>query len=66
MEILVFLEEKHLHELASKFGDEPFLMKLVYLSNIFGKLIELNLQASRKKQAPSSPSIQDQSIHSKA
>lgn len=62
-EILVVFLEKHLHEVANKFGNEQFLMKLAYLSNIFGTLIELNLQASRQKQAPSSPSIQDQSIH---
>jgi len=42
-EIRIFLEEEG-NELASKFNDEDFLMKLAYLSNMFEKLNELNLQ----------------------
>jgi len=33
-----------MYEAASKFSDEQFLMKLAYLSDVFGKLNELNLQ----------------------
>lgn len=42
-EIRIFLEEEG-NELASKFSDEDFLMKLAYLSDIFEKLNGLNLQ----------------------
>lgn len=38
---------------AAKFSDEEFLMKLAYLSDIFGKLNELNLQLQgRDKHLP--------------
>lgn len=37
-EIRVFLEEEHLLEVAGKFSEEQLLMKLAYLSDIFGKL----------------------------
>lgn len=51
--ILVFLEEENMHEVASKFSDEQFLMELAYLSDIFGKLNELNLQLQgRAKHLP--------------
>ncbi|KAM3838159.1 zinc finger BED domain-containing protein 5-like [Diretmus argenteus] len=44
-EIRVFLEEEErMDEFAGKFADEEFLMKLAYLSDIFGKLNELNLK----------------------
>ena len=32
------------NDLASKFNDEHFLMKLAYLSDMFVKLNELNMQ----------------------
>ncbi|CAJ1059684.1 zinc finger BED domain-containing protein 5-like [Xyrichtys novacula] len=52
-EIQVFLEENGMHDVASKFSDEQFLMKLAYLSDIFGKLNELNLQLQgRDKHLP--------------
>ncbi|KAJ3609889.1 hypothetical protein NHX12_021983 [Muraenolepis orangiensis] len=51
-EIRVFLEES-MHEAARKFSDEQFLMKLAYLSDVFGKLNELNLQLQgRDKHLP--------------
>lgn len=37
-----------MYEAAAKFGDEMFLIKLVYLSDIFAKLNELNLQLQGK------------------
>ena len=37
-EIRVFSEEEKMHELAIKLSDELFLMKLAYLSDVFGKL----------------------------
>ena len=43
-EIRVFLEDEGMHDVATKFNDEQFLMKLAYLSDVFGKLNELNLQ----------------------
>ncbi|KAI4809511.1 hypothetical protein KUCAC02_018387 [Chaenocephalus aceratus] len=42
-EIRIFLEEEG-NNLASKFNDEHFLMKLAYLSDMCVKLNELNLQ----------------------
>lgn len=33
-----------MHEVASQFNDEVFLMKLAYLIDIFEKLNDLNLQ----------------------
>ncbi|KAJ4921794.1 hypothetical protein JOQ06_026215 [Pogonophryne albipinna] len=42
-EIRIFLEEEG-NDLASKFNDEHVLMKLAYLSDMFVKLNELNLQ----------------------
>jgi len=52
-EIRVFLEEERMHEAASKFSDEQFLMKLAYLSDVFGKLNELNIQLQgRDKHIP--------------
>ena len=47
-QIRVFLEQEHKHEVAEKFSDENFLGKLAYLSDIFGKLNELNLQLQGK------------------
>ena len=47
-EIRLFLEEERMYEAASKFTDEHFLMKLAYLSDVFGKLNELNLQLQGK------------------
>ncbi|XP_072229039.1 zinc finger BED domain-containing protein 5-like [Leuresthes tenuis] len=47
-EIRMFLEEEHMYEAASKFCDEQFLLKLAYLSDVFGKLNELNLQLQGK------------------
>ncbi|XP_049322931.1 zinc finger BED domain-containing protein 5-like [Astyanax mexicanus] len=52
-EIRVFLEEERMYEAAGKFGDQPFLMKLAYLSDVFAKLNELNLQLQgRDKHLP--------------
>lgn len=42
-EIRIFLEEEG-NELANKFHNNNFLMKLAYLSDMFQKLNELNLQ----------------------
>lgn len=42
-EIWVFLEEECMHEIGGKFSDERFLMKVAYLSDIFGKLKDLNI-----------------------
>ncbi|KAE8298778.1 Zinc finger BED domain-containing protein 5 Transposon-derived Buster1 transposase-like protein [Larimichthys crocea] len=42
-EIRIFLEEEE-NELAHKFNNNKFLMKLAYLSDMFQKLNELNLQ----------------------
>ncbi|KAA8587845.1 hypothetical protein FQN60_016707, partial [Etheostoma spectabile] len=39
-EIRMFLEEERMYESASKFSDEQFLLKLAYLSDVFGKLNE--------------------------
>ncbi|KAI4829931.1 hypothetical protein KUCAC02_001591 [Chaenocephalus aceratus] len=47
-EIRLFLEEERMYEAASKFTDEHILMKLAYLSDVFGKLNELNLQLQGK------------------
>ncbi len=47
-EIRMFLEEERMYEAASKFSDEEFLFKLAYLSDMFGKLNELNLQLQGK------------------
>ena len=47
-EIWIFLEEERMYEAASKFSDEQFLLKLAYLSDVFGKLNELNLQLQGK------------------
>ena len=47
-EIRIFLEEERMYEAASKFSDEQFLLKLAYLSDVFGKLNELNLQPQGK------------------
>ena len=47
-EIRIFLEEERTYEAASKFSDELFLLKLTYLSDVFGKLNELNLQLQGK------------------
>lgn len=48
--IRMFLEQEHKYEVARKFSEENFLMKLAYLSDIFGKLNELNLQLQGKDQ----------------
>lgn len=37
-EIRMFLEQEHKYDVARKFSDVNFLMKLAYLSDIFGKL----------------------------
>ncbi|XP_051952836.1 zinc finger BED domain-containing protein 5-like [Xyrauchen texanus] len=47
-EIRMFLEEERMYEAASKISDEQFLFKLAYLSDVFGKLNELNLQLQGK------------------
>ncbi|KAE8298233.1 Zinc finger MYM-type protein 6 [Larimichthys crocea] len=47
-EIRMFLEEERMYEAAAKFGDDMFLIKLAYLSDIFSKLNELNLQLQGK------------------
>ncbi|KAL6475825.1 hypothetical protein MHYP_G00168650 [Metynnis hypsauchen] len=47
-EIRMFLIQEHKYEVAIKFGDENFLAKLAYLSDIFGRLNELNLQLQGK------------------
>lgn len=47
-QIQIFLQEEGMNELASKFGKEHFLMKLAYLSDIFSKLNQLNLQLQGK------------------
>ena len=44
----LFLEEERMYEVASKFTDDIFLIKLAYLSNVFEKLNELNLQLQGK------------------
>ncbi|XP_041844388.1 protein FAM200A-like isoform X1 [Melanotaenia boesemani] len=49
-EIRVFLEEERMYEVAAKFADERFMMKLAYLSDIFGKLNDLNLQLQGRDQ----------------
>ncbi|XP_040297427.1 zinc finger BED domain-containing protein 5-like [Bufo bufo] len=49
-EIRMFLEQEHKYDVARKFSDVNFLMKLAYLSDIFGKLNELNLQFQGKNQ----------------
>ena len=55
-EIGMFLEEERMYEAASKFSDEKILLKLAYLSNVFGKLNELNLQI-QGRQVPTSPEV---------
>lgn len=45
-QIRMFSEQEH--DLAEKCSDENFLAKLAYLSDIFGKLNELNLQLQGK------------------
>ncbi|XP_048048380.1 zinc finger BED domain-containing protein 5-like [Megalobrama amblycephala] len=48
-----FLEEEHMYDAAGKFSDEQILMKLAYLSNVFEKLNELNIQLQgRDKHLP--------------
>lgn len=47
-QIRMFSEQEHKYDLAEKFCDENFLAKLAYLSDIFGKLNELNLQLQGK------------------
>lgn len=47
-EILAFLEAERVYDISGKFRDEQFLMKLAYLSDVFGKLNELNLQLQGK------------------
>lgn len=47
-EIRAFLEEEHMNDAAAKFTNEDFLLKLAYLSDIFGKLNDLNLQLQGK------------------
>ncbi|KAK7938701.1 hypothetical protein WMY93_002027 [Mugilogobius chulae] len=47
-QIRIFLEEQHMFELASKFNDEKFVMRLAYLSDLFSKLNELNLHLQGK------------------
>ncbi len=47
-QIQIFLQEEGMNELASKFGNEQFLMKLAYLSDIFSKFNQLNLQLQGK------------------
>lgn len=43
----------HVHEVAGKSSDEQFLMRLAYLSNMFGKLNKLNPQLhGRDKHLP--------------
>lgn len=44
----MFLEQEHKYEVAEKICQENFLMKLAYLSDIFGKLNEINLQLQGK------------------
>lgn len=52
-EIQAFLEEECMYDASGKFSDEQFLMKLAYLSDVFGKLNELNLQLQgRDKRQP--------------
>lgn len=47
-QIRMFLEQEQENEVAEKFSDESFLAKLAYLSDIFGKLNEPNLQLQGK------------------
>ena len=47
-QIRMFSEQEHKYDLAETFCDENFLAKLAYLSDIFGKLNELNLQLQGK------------------
>lgn len=44
----MFLEQEHKYGITEKCSDENFLAKLAYLSDIFGKLNELNLQLQGK------------------
>lgn len=44
LSVWMFLEEDHSHELATKFNDEQFMLKLGYLSDVFGKRSDLNIQ----------------------
>lgn len=46
----MFLEQEHKYAVARKLSDENFLMKLAYLSDIFGMLNDLNLQLQGKNQ----------------
>lgn len=42
-----------MYDAAGKLSDEQFLMKLAYLSDVFGKLNELNIQLQgRDKHLP--------------
>uniref|UniRef100_A0A673YA89 Uncharacterized protein n=1 Tax=Salmo trutta TaxID=8032 RepID=A0A673YA89_SALTR len=47
-QIRMFLEQEHKYDITETFSDENFLAKLAYLSDIFGKLNELNLQLQGK------------------
>lgn len=40
----MFLEKEHKYEVTEKISDENFLVRLAYLSDIFRKLNELNMQ----------------------
>lgn len=51
-EIRVFLEQEHKYKDAGKNCDENFLAKLSYLTDIVGKLNELNLQLQGEKTPP--------------
>ena len=60
-----FLEQEGTYQGENKFGEEDFLLKLAYLSDIFGKLNELNLQLQgRDKHLPDLR--QNQCLHSQA
>lgn len=55
-EIRMFLEQQRVYESANRFGDQQFLLKLSYLSDIFEKLNKLNLQLQgRDKHLPDLP-----------
>lgn len=60
-QIRVFLEQEQKYKDAERFSDENFLVKLAYLSYIFGKLNKLNcfkekINPSFRSQARSAPS----------
>lgn len=62
-QIQIFLQEEGINELASKFGNEQFLMKLAYLSGIFSNFNQLNLRLQGKDKYL--PLIwQNRSVHS--